>query len=289
MKVMFLSLILLLPAAPANAAGETEGADPTSGRLDIFNDPAVLDGRTLSVYLPPGYDDDGSARHPVLIMLDGQNLYDAETSYAGEWRVDETCDRLIATGRIRPVVVVGIDNGGQARLHEYTPWVDADHGGGDGVEHLRRIVEEVLPAVRARYRTLDGPENTALAGSSLGGLMAAYAAFAHADVFGAVGAISPSIQWADGELVKLAERSERPPVRIWLDMGTREWRLLKDADGNGTDDMIDWLRRLRNVLLEKGYFPGDDLLVMEDEGAVHHESAWAERLPRILRFLFPPK
>jgi pullulanase len=62
---------------------------------------------------------------------------------------------------------------------------------------------------------------------------------------------------------------------------------MRDADNTGVDDAIDDLRVMRRVMLGQGFVEGEDLLVVEDEGARHHETAWATRLPGALRFLFP--
>jgi len=74
---------------------------------------------------------------------------------------------------------------------------------------------------------------------------------------------------------------------LYTDMGTRERGNLLDGDGNGTDDAIDDLRALREALLGRGFREGIDLLVVEDEGARHHESYGARRFPVAARFLFP--
>lgn len=275
-------LTILLIALALGAA-----APSCPQQLETISLPEFLDGRRVWVCLPAGYHDQTRLRYPVLYMLDGQNLFDAAASFAGEWRVDETLADLTAQGRVAPLIVVGVDNGGPQRLAEYTPWPDARHGGGAGREHLQQIITVLMPAINARYRTLTGPQHTGLAGSSLGGLMALYAAFAHPDVFGRVGAFSPSLWWAGEMMTSLAARQPKPPVRLYLDMGTRENRLLQDGDGNGRDDAVDRLERLRAVLLRLGFVPGEDLLTVVAEGAIHNEAAWAARFPGAARFLFP--
>lgn len=261
---------------------------PPAGHLETLSLPDFLDGRRVWVHLPAGYHDQTRLRYPVLYMLDGQNLFDAAASFAGEWRVDESLADLTDRGRVAPLIVVGVDNGGPRRLAEYTPWPDARHpGGGQGRQHLQQIITVLLPAINDRYRTLTGPDNTGLAGSSLGGLMALYAAFAHPEVFGRVGAFSPSLWWAGELMTSLSARQPRPPVRLYLDMGTREGRILKDDDANGRDDAVDQVERLRAVLLELGFTAGQDLLTVVAEGAVHNEAAWAARFPAAVEFLFP--
>lgn len=257
-----------------------------AGDVTEHSDPEVLEGRRLWVYLPPGYHEH-DATYPLLLMLDGQNVFDRTTSFAGEWEADETCEALIAAGRIEPLVIVAVDNGRERRMEEYTPWPDPVRGGGGGEAHLRRLVDEVLPWVRARYRVQVDPAHVGFAGSSLGGLMGLHVVATRASVFGKIAALSPSIPWA-GERVleELRALAPAPQQRLWVDMGTAEYGQLRDADGDGVDDLIGSLRRATALLREAGWTP-ERLVVFEDEGARHHESAWAARFGRVLEFLFP--
>jgi len=262
-----------------------------TGNVSLIDVPGFLEGRRVWVYLPPGYDD-GDERYPVLYMLDGQNVFDESTSFAGEWNVDETCERMIAAGEMRPIIVVAIANGEILRADEYTPWYDPSYkGGGGGAAdvHLEAITMVLMPTIDARYRTLSGPENTGFAGSSLGGLIALYVAYEYSDVFGLIGAVSPYLGWKDYEMLKWAAGWDPATVRVYMDMGTREWGSLRDRDHNGVDDAIDDLRAMRRLMLSQGFVEGEDLMVVEDEGARHHESAWSARFPAALGFLFPAR
>ncbi|MBK8164937.1 MAG: alpha/beta hydrolase [bacterium] len=257
--------------------------------------PGFLGGRRVWVWLPPGYADEPDRRYPVFYVLDGQNAFDAATSFAGEWEIDESLARLVADGEVEPLIVVAVANGGALRTDEYTPWPGPDPGaptgghtaGGRAGEHLTAIVTELMPAVDDAFRTRRGPDHTGLCGSSFGGLMALHAGWARPDVFGRLAALSPSLGWAGGAPLAMIEARERPAVRLYTDMGTRERGHVTDGDGNGTDDAIDDLRTLREALLRRGFREGIDLLVVEDEGARHHESHWARRFPVAARFLFP--
>src|SRR3954454_15673584 len=102
------------------------------GRLETLPFASKIFGNTrrLTIYLPAGYDDHPQQRYPVLYMHDGQNLFDAKTAaYGAAWEIGATMDRLIASGAIEPVIVVGIDNN-QDRMPEYTPCCDTRYGGG---------------------------------------------------------------------------------------------------------------------------------------------------------------
>lgn len=232
--------------------------------------------RPVWVYLPPGYEENPNRKYPVLYMLDGQNLFDVRTSFLTEWRVDESAERLIREGEMAPLIIVGIANAGGDRLIEYTPWVDDGRGGGSGHRHLQAIVDELMPVIDRDFRTLTQTASTGIAGSSLGGLMAAYAGFAFRSEFGRVAAISPSIWWNNERLVTFVEVGSRPlTMPFYADMGTLE---------NGG---IPALRRLRAALVHAGFVEGKDLFIKEFEGAGHNENSWSARMPDILKRLFP--
>jgi predicted alpha/beta superfamily hydrolase len=260
-------------------------ASTVTGHVESFTHAPFLDGRRVWVYLPPGYAE-VSRRYGVLYMHDGQNLFDARTSFAGEWQVDEACERLIAAGEIDPILVVGIENGGARRVHEYTPWPQPPLGGGGAGAYLDAIRDVLVPEIDRRYRTRADREHRWLAGSSLGGLVSAYAGYTHGATFAGVGCVSPSYTCASGRLRSFAAEHERPGVARWYhDMGTLEHGTTRDRDANGLDDMIDALRAMRLMLVAQGLKPDVDLLTVEGEGHRHHESSWARRVPAMLRFL----
>ncbi|NNE42748.1 MAG: hypothetical protein HKN12_00940, partial [Gemmatimonadetes bacterium] len=247
-----------------------------TGRVFSLAFPDILDGRRLWVWLPPGYADSGE-RYPVLYFWDGQNIFDHATSFSGEWQVDETCTRLIGEGKIRPLIVVGVENGGDARMREYTPWTDAQRGGGDGARHLDVLTGQIKPRIDELFRTRPEPEATGICGSSLGGLMAAYAAFEAPDTFGRAAAVSVSFSWADHALVRWVAEQDKAPRghRLYVDTGTRESGRKVDRDGNGRDDHVDALYALEEAVEKRGYREGKNLLTVVDRGGQHHESAWA--------------
>jgi len=258
-----------------------------TGHVEPFMEASFLHGRLCWVYLPPGYDQD-DRRYPVLYMQDGQNLFDEEHSYAGEWQLDETLERMISSGELPAVIVVGIENGGAARMQEYGPWHDARwNEGGGGDSYLRAVADTLKPAIDAKYRTLSEPKHTYMAGSSLGGLISAYAGFEYASVFGGgIAAVSPSYWWAEDRMLQVAKRAGRPGTRrFYQDMGTLESGAPKDENHDGVEDSIGRLRAMHKILVADGMKEGRDLLSVEAVEARHHERYWKERLPRLLRFL----
>ncbi len=245
-----------------------------AGRIEIWR-PAAWPDRRVWTYLPPGYAT-STDRYPVLYMLDGQNVFDLGTSFAGEWNVDETCEQLITTQQMRPLIVVAIDNGSEDRIAEYTPTADPTFGGGQGDAHLDRIIDDVKAEVDVRFRTLTGPETTGVAGSSLGGLMALYAAYTRGGTFGRAAALSPSLWWADRWIIDFIGARAKFEGPVYMDMGTLE-------SGQGIAD----LRAMAEVLRSQGFVDEADLWVFEDPAGAHNELAWRRRFPDALRRLFP--
>jgi enterochelin esterase-like enzyme len=212
-------------------------------------------------------------------MHDGQNLFEPDTAFQkGEyWRLGETAAELIEAGRIEPLIIVGINNTGDERIHEYTPARDAKLGGGRAADYGRMIVEELKPMIDRTYSTRPEAEHTGLGGSSLGGLVTLYLGFTHPQVFGKLAVLSPSVWWHRRSILKTVRQARaRPRSKIWLDMGTAEGR-------RGLDDA----RLLKAALVGLGFTPGVDLHYAEFEGATHSETAWAERVGPMLEWLFP--
>ena len=241
---------------------------------------AFLDhDRDVLVWTPPGYDAGDDRRYPVLYMQDGQNLFEPDTAFLkGEhWRVGETATRLIAEGTITPLIIVGVYNTGDARLEEYTPTRDTKLGGGLADEYARMLIDDVKPLIDRTYRTLPEGRHTGIAGSSLGGLVLLHVALTHPAVFSRVAALSPSVWWDRKVILQTIRQSRsKPPLRLWVDMGTAEGQ-------RGLDDA----RLLKAALVGLGFSENTDLRYAEYEGATHSELAWADRVGPMLEWLFP--
>lgn len=240
--------------------------------------PQLGNRRDLLVYLPPSYDT-SERRYPVLYMHDGQNLFDPAYAFGGvTWRVPEAMDTGAADGSIAEAIVVGPENAGGARIDEYTPTADPQYGGGRGDLYLRMLVEELKPRVDTEFRTRPGRATTALVGSSLGGLISSYAGVRRPDVFGLIGAMSPSTWWDNqmllGEVSGTRAAPDRP-LRVYLDVGTVN-------DGKAETDQL--AQRYRAA----GYVDAQSLRYVVQTGANHSETYWAQRLPGGLQFLLGP-
>ncbi len=248
-------------------------------RIQAWNSRFLPVPRDLFVYLPEAYLLEPTRSFPMLVMHDGQNLFDGSLSYVTDstWRVGATADQEIASGRVAPLVIVGVANAGVQRMAEYTPTPDRRLGGGKGRLYARLLVEEVIPLIRREYRILQGPEQMGIAGSSLGGLISLAIALRYSRVFHQVGVVSPSLWWDDRSILKdVRTLSEHLPLRIWLDMGAAEGlQHVRDAN------------LMHHLLQARGWKDGVDLQYRLYPGALHNEEAWASRFGEMLRFLFP--
>lgn len=158
---------------------------------DSFYVPELQRYKSIWVYLPADYQTATGKRYPVIYMHDGQNLFDAARSSFGEWQADETIDSITAAIG-RSAIVVGIDNDPVKRMNEYNPYSNQRFGTGEGDAYLSFITNTLKPYVDSNLRTLADAEHTAIAGSSMGGLISLYALIKHPETFGCAGIFSPA-------------------------------------------------------------------------------------------------
>ena len=240
--------------------------------VDKFASPQLHNTRSLRVFLPASYQENSAKRYPVLYMHDGQNLFDAKSAaYGVEWRVDETINRLVATGVMDEVIVVGIDNTPD-RIPEYTPCCDAKYGGGKLDAYGAFVVDTVKPYIDKTYRTLANKENTAIMGSSLGALASVGIAQRYPDLFSKAGAMSGSFWWNDKAFIK--KPTPRVAVKFYLDAGTRD---------DGAPDA----KLMVEAMIKQGHQRDRDLLFYSAEGATHNEASWGARVDKPLTWFFP--
>jgi predicted alpha/beta superfamily hydrolase len=238
--------------------------------------------RDIIVYLPPDYNSTQDRRFPVLYLHDGQNLFDAATAFAGnEWGLDELAEELISKNEIEPLIIVGIYNTGVKRMAEYTHVRDRRGRGGRAKRYAKLIVEDLKPFIDSEYRTVPDTNNTALGGSSLGGLVTLYLGLHYPDVFGKLIVMSPSVWWANRAILReVRSLKKKLPQKIWLDIGT--------CEGSNPEYCVQDARMLRDALIAKGWKLDDDFRFFEDEGAAHNEKAWGFRMRDALKFMFAP-
>ena len=282
----------ILPIVARRVPGPALGVVGT--RLTIPAFPSrFVDARQVEVWLPPGYET-SQARYPVLYVHDGQNIFDPATAFGGaDWGVDEWMTRLIGDGTVAPAIVVAVWNTPK-RYQEYMGAKaiprDTIFSTGAGRppatgrpisdEYLRFLVEELKPYVDRTYRTRAGRDDTALMGSSMGGIISLYAMAEYPTVFGRVAALSTHWPAGDGAMLDyLARRLPAPDGRrVYLDRGTTTLDATYPA----------YQARADSLFRAKGYRDGSSLMTRVFDGAAHDERAWRTRLDEPLRFLLGP-
>jgi predicted alpha/beta superfamily hydrolase len=215
------------------------------------------------IYLPPGYAENTLKRYPVVYMHDGSNLFFPEESFVGrEWQIDETLGLLDYMTLIDKVIVVGVYSGD--RMTEYTA------PGYERYGHF--LVEELKPKIDSELRTLPSPLHTAVMGSSLGGVVSFYLAWQWPEVFGKAACLSSTFTYRD-DLMRRVEQEPKRPITLYLDSG---W----------PGDNYEVTRAMRDLLAERGYKFGQDLLYFAFPNAAHHEADWAVRAHIPFQFFF---
>lgn len=228
--------------------------------------------RDIIVWLPPGYDSLKNKYYPVLYMQDAQNIFDPSTSSFGtDWQIDETADSLIKAKSIDEIIIVGIYNTSQ-RNSEYK-------NNDTGYKYINFIIFDIKSFIDSTYRTLSDKNNTAIGGSSLGGLISFIAAWEHPDVFSKVACLSPAFKISDIDFIKTVKdyTGLKKPIKFYIDNGNIG---LEKKLQPGVDEML-------SVLKDKGYVVGKDIYWFQDFNAEHNEAAWAKRVYKFLEYFFP--
>lgn len=313
LSVLLATLILFGGCAPAQAAEVASPPSVPAGhvvQLDRFLSQYVAP-HNVDVWLPPDYPK--RAPYAVLYMFDGQNLFgDREPGKMQSWRAAATAAQLVASGKTRPFVIVGIWNAQTLRVSEYfpqKPWesmtpdqrrtLSARQLGDFQLlsvapysdAFLAFVTQELKSAIDRRFAVDPKPEATFVMGSSMGGLIAWYAMSEYPGVFG--GAACLSTHWP-GPYLSLDAKTDDPAPdafvdyirqrfpspaghRIYFDHGTRTL----DAYYAPTQQRVD------RMLQAKGW-TGDHFESRVFEDAEHSEKYWAERLAVPMTFLLAP-
>lgn len=228
--------------------------------------------RRVIVWLPPSYKKSKKQCYPVLYMHDGQQVFDPRTStWNQDWEVDETCTRLIKQKKLQEIIVVAVYSTDD-RFPEYDPAQVGD-------DYAIFMIEELKPFIDAEYRTKPGRNATAVAGSSMGGTISFYLAWAHPDIYSATACLSPAFKFKDNELSLEMARNAAvvPQLKIYLYCG----------EGDKVErELMPGMREMANILREKGFKDHENLLVKESPTAEHNEAAWAKCTDEWLLFLF---
>ncbi|MEC5158302.1 alpha/beta hydrolase-fold protein [Chryseobacterium sp. MP_3.2] len=239
-----------------------------------FSIPQLNRTRKIWIYLPPDYET-STKTYPVIYMQDGQNLFDNRTSFSGEWQVDETLNALFANGDYG-AIVIGIDNGGSTRINEYTPWNNAQYGGGEGDLYMQFVAETLKPYVDANYRTKPAKEYNALIGSSLGALISNYGGVKYSGTFSKIGSFSPAYWIVNSQFNNYITTStaDLSAMRIYFVAGSGE-----------SATLVNDIQTVKNNLQTKGLTASNTLVKIDSYGQ-HNENYWKGEFSAAYQWLF---
>lgn len=292
--VIELEVVAWKDSAPADTAAlrlnryhKIEVGAGTTRRIEVTGGGIAGLNRDVIVWLPPGYDDEANAHrsYPVLYLNDGQNVFEKLPTIPAEWQVDETAGRLIAAGKVEPLIIVAIPHAGAGRSQEYLPIEVLDNTPARGHEYVEFVINEVMPRVERAFRVKTGPENTGIGGASLGGVISLEAGTSRPNVFGKVLAESTPLAIKQRALFRYFAEKKNWPQKLYFGFGAKEaGNDPKDAAMN--EQYAASATAFRDLMAGKGMGPDRFRFVLE-EGAVHNEEAWARRFGPALEFLYP--
>ena len=241
-----------------------------SAQVTTFNieAPQIHVDKKIWVYLPKDYSQTNSY-YSVIYMHDAQNLFDAETSYIGEWNVDEYLDSISDNNAI----IIGIEHGNEKRMDELTPFPNEKYGGGEGDDYLSFIINTLKPKIDTTYRTLKDAKHTSIFGSSLGGLLSFYAIAKYPETFGNAGVFSPSFWFSNRIFDFVLETKIQPDSRFYFLVGSEE-----------SEDMVPDQTKMKELLLKKGV-PKDHIKNIIIQGGRHNEELWRNNFPEAYQWL----
>lgn len=245
--------------------------------------------RDLLVWLPPGYDaaENKGKTYPVLYMMDGQHLFEKIDGAPASWSADETAAKLIAEGKIEPLIIVGIPNAGGLRSQEYLPFEMIDKVSPSGGEFVEFMNSEVRPRIERAFRVRTGPESTGVGGASLGAIIAMEAGVSHPEVFGKVLAESMPLIAKERAAFKHFAGAKNWPLKVVFGMGGKETGK-EAASESANKQYVATAQAFKELAQGKG-LKQDRFRLTIDEGAAHNEEAWGKRFGGALEFLFPAK
>jgi len=249
-----------------------------TGNVKILNPhftiPQLRTTRRIWIYLPPDYKTSGK-RYPVIYMHDGQNLFDNATSFSGEWGVDETMQKFAQAHQFS-AIIIGIDNGGDERLNEYSPWTnDKYKKGGKGNLYLEFLVKTLKPFIDKTFRTLPQAKNTALIGSSMGGLISFYGGIKYPNVLGKIGVFSPAFWFSDSDLKSYLNKEHS---------GLKRSKFYFVAGAHEGDQMPQEIASVEKLI--QHYVPEKNIFTKIDEDGTHSEGYWNREFGNAVLWLF---
>lgn len=233
-----------------------------------FYMPQLNRNRRIWIYLPQSYTTT-TKKYPVLYMHDGQNLFDNATAGFGEWGIDEALDTL--EKQVGEMIIVAIDHAGEERINEYAPFDTDQFGKGEGDAYVDFLVQTLIPYINNHYRTKKSARFTAIAGSSMGGLISYYALLKYPNRFGAAGVFSPAF-WVNPQMKAYTEqKASKAKGRMYFYAGQQE-----------SESMVPDLLAQAEILKQKSKL--DTKTSIREEGK-HSEDTWREEFPGFYTWL----
>lgn len=263
MKKIFLIILLLL-----TFIGKAQSTASKNVSTFTIEAPQLNTSKKIWIYLPENYSKNIQKKYSVIYIHDAQNLFDAKTSYSGEWNVDEKLDSLKAK-----VIVVGIEHGNEKRIDELTPFKNEKYGGGNADNYIEFIVKTLKPHIDKNYRTKTKAKNTILFGSSLGGLVSYYGALKYPEVFGKAGIFSPSF-WFSPDIYTFTEKQPKIKTKIYFLCGDKE-----------SDDMVNDLTKMKRLLDTKRCYCLHLDKTKIVKGGEHNEKLWRDHFAEAIFWL----
>ncbi|MFD1258819.1 alpha/beta hydrolase [Mucilaginibacter terrae] len=223
-----------------------------------FRMPELQTERRIWLYLPADYKA-LDKHYPVIYMHDGQNLFDQYTASHQEWGVDEIMDERFYH---KSCIIVAVDHGEESRINEYYPFNSEENGEGRGDAYTSFLVNTLKPFIDNNYRTLPSAQHTAIAGSSMGGLITTYAALKYPEVFGNAGVFSPAF-WIAKDIYSFAENLNTL-------QNSRYYFVCGDAE---SDDMVGDMQGMAAIVQSK-VVDKKQVAIQVIPGAGHNEQQW---------------
>lgn len=266
--VAFFTCLLFIIASPSVSAQKPSTASPNVSIVDSsFWIPQLNRYRKIWIYLPADYFKT-KQKYPVIYLLDGQNIFDQSSAYAGEWGVDEFLDSTM----LQQSIIVAIENGGEKRINEYSPYDMEKYGPGEGKHYTTFLAKTVKPYIDRNYRTKRNKKNTAIAGSSMGALLSMYAVLQYPRVFGAAGIFSPAFWIAPALYTDIDKKGKRMKAKIYFYAGKQESVTMVPL----VLKAFQQLNRISKATME---------LVIRHEGQ-HNEASWKKEFPLFYEWLY---
>lgn len=273
--VLFISASTAL-AQDTNQKEEQQRPSTASKQVSTFSieAPQLHTTKKIWIYLPKNYNQT-QKKYPVIYMHDAQNIFDAKTSFVGEWNVDEKLDSLHAQ-----VIVVGIEHGNEKRIDELTPFKNTKYGGGNADNYLEFIVKTLKPEIDNKYRTKTNARNTGIIGSSLGGLVSYYAILKYPEVFGKAGVFSPAFWINQKEIIELTEKTPKLKAKIYFLCGDNE------GDDSDKNIMISDINKIDELISEKRCECKNLTKKKIVKDGQHNEKLWRDGFVKAYLWLF---